>query len=78
MCKISKFADDAKIGNKASTLLQRQQIQTDLNKLVEWADRWQMNFNINKCKVLHLGNRNQKAQYNMNRIQLNAVDKEKD
>ena len=78
VCKISKFADDTKIGNKASTLLQRQQIQTDLNKLVEWADRWQMNFNINKCKVLHLGNRNQKAQYNMNGIQLNAVDKEKD
>ena len=77
-CKISKFADDTKIGNKATSHLQRQQIQNDLDKLVEWSERWQMNFNIDKCKVLHLGNKNTKAQYTMNGTPINAVDKEKD
>ena len=77
-CKISKFADDTKIGNKAVSPLQRQQIQSDLNKLVEWSKRWQMNFNTDKCKVLHIGNKNTKAQYTMNGTQLKAVDKERD
>ena len=77
-CKISKFADDTKIGNKATLPQQRQQIQSDLNKLVEWSERWQMSFNVDKCKVLHIGNKNTKAKYTMNGTQLKAVDKEKD
>ena len=67
-CKISKFADDTKIGNKSVTSFQRQQIQNDLDKLMEWAERWQMKFNIEKCKILHIGNKNQQAQYTMNGI----------
>ena len=77
-CRISKFADDAKIGNEAVTPLQRQQIQGDLNKLAEWANRWQMNFNTDKCKVLHIGSNNPRAQYSMNNKQLQAVGREKD
>ena len=34
-CKISKFADDTKIGNTVTTEAQRQIIQTDLNTLVD-------------------------------------------
>ena len=29
--------------------------QQDLDMLVEWADCWQLQFNADKCAVLHLG-----------------------
>ncbi len=37
-----------------------------------------MKFNIEKCRVLHIGNNNNRAQYLMNGQQLSAVNKEKD
>ena len=53
-------------------------MQINLNKLSEWGQRWQMKFNADKCKVLHIGYRNQKAQYTMNGTQLKDVDSEVD
>ncbi len=42
------FADDTKIlGNPGSSL------QLDINRADEWAQKWKMKFNVNKCKVLH-------------------------
>jgi len=32
------------------------QLQADLDKLVLWAQKWQMEFNVDKCKVMHVGN----------------------
>ena len=32
-----------------------QKLQEDLNTLQEWAHTWQMKFNIQKCKVMHVG-----------------------
>ena len=37
-----------------------------------------MKFNVDKCKVLHIGKRNDHVQYSMNGQQLSAVTKEKD
>jgi len=31
-------------------------LQADLDKLALWAQKWQMEFNVNKCKVMHVGN----------------------
>jgi len=28
-----------------------------LDKLVLWAEKWQMEFNVDKCNVMHVGNR---------------------
>ena len=40
------FADDTKIfGNPGSSL------QLDINRADEWAQKWKMKFNVNKCKV---------------------------
>ena len=33
-------------------------LQQDLDMLVEWADCWQLRFNADKYKVLHLGQNN--------------------
>ena len=77
-CKISKFADDTKIVNRVISLSQQQELQNDLNTLGEWAVDSQMFFNVDKCKVLHIGNRNVQANYTMNGKQLAKVEQEKD
>ena len=55
---ILKFADDTKIYGGVDSWEDRNRLQRDLERLVEWADRWQMSFNVEKCKVMHLGGHN--------------------
>ena len=33
-------------------------MQRTLDKLVAWANRWDIDFNVNKCGVMHIGKRN--------------------
>jgi len=40
-------------------------MQKDLDTIIEWADKWQMKFNVNKCKVMHAGKANSKKPYCM-------------
>ena len=41
-------------------------MQRTLDKLVAWADSWDMDFNINKCRVMRIGKINLEFQYQMN------------
>ena len=69
------FADDSKIiGNAHSPDV----IQSDINRLSQWADIWQMSFNTGKCSVVHIGNDNPLNNYAMNNTQLRCSQKEKD
>ena len=77
-CKISKFADDTKIASKVTTAFDKETLQSDLDRLACWASKWQMKFNVEKCKVLHIGSNNDHVQYSMNGQQLSTVSKEKD
>ena len=52
--KILKFADDTKITASISSVEEQHILQTDLTRLMEWSEEWQMKFNVNKCKVMHL------------------------
>ena len=47
---ILKFVDDTKIF-KVRNSTDCNQLQADLDKLVLWAQKWQMEFNVDKCKV---------------------------
>ena len=53
-------------------------LQAALDLLCNWADKWEMRFNVDKCHLLHLGRNNQKHSYNMNGNMLESTDKEKD
>ena len=77
-CKLSKFADDTKIMNKVITTADKMQLQSDLDRLVTWSDKWLMKFNVDKCKVLHIGNSNDHTNYTMNGSDLSKVTHEKD
>ena len=75
---MKKFADDTKAGRIINTPEDRDRFQEDLNNLFKWAEEWQMLFNIGKCKVMHLGNKNSLYKYHMNGVELEVTDKEKD
>jgi len=53
-------------------------LRSDLHNLVLWSNEWQMIFNIEKCKVMHLGYNNPKADYVMDGNVLQCVSEEKD
>ena len=62
---IYKFADDTKFGKIIRCDEDRAAMQKDINRLLEWADRWQMEFNIKKCKIMHFGSKNPRYSYYM-------------
>ena len=76
--KVLKFVDDTKVFRKIKSDADRQHLQDDLNKLIEWSEKWQMLFNFGKCKCLHTGHWNEDAQYTMRGTVLNTTVKEKD
>ena len=56
--EISKFTNNLKIASRVNTLNEIRSMQMTLDKLVAWANRWEMDFNMNKCGVMHIGKRN--------------------
>ena len=49
-----------------------------INTLCQWSKDWQMVFNVNKCKVLHIGHNNAYCDYSMNGEGLESVTEESD
>ena len=76
--KITKFADDTKTANKSREPADRLKLQECIDNMYRWAQNWCMEFNIPKCKILHLGFNNPGHIYTMNGIPIDVVDHEKD
>ena len=72
-CKI--FADDTKVYN---TTKNAHKIQEDLNKIQEWSDKWQLPFNVGKCKCMHYGPNNPEHSYTLYGTDINTCKEEKD
>uniref|UniRef100_A0A8C5QFW3 Reverse transcriptase domain-containing protein n=1 Tax=Leptobrachium leishanense TaxID=445787 RepID=A0A8C5QFW3_9ANUR len=53
-------------------------LQRDLDRLGDWALKWQMKFNLDKCKVMHFGVKNTQAIYTLNGTKLGKSKQEKD
>jgi len=57
-------------------------IQEDLTRLREWSNKWLLDFNIEKCKVMHLGHKLPTSYYISSKdgtvSKLAEVDEEKD
>lgn len=75
---ILKFADDTKLFGKVGSSESREKLQEDLRVLCEWSMKWQMKFNTDKCKVMHIGAQNLEAEYFMEGNKLEKVSEEKD
>ena len=53
-------------------------MQGDLDAASSWADEWQLTFNANKCKVLHIGWLNRHHVYTLKETELGETAVERD
>jgi hypothetical protein len=60
-----KFADDTRVARVIRGKADRLGLQQALDKLMDWSTRWGMQFNVKKCKVMHLGRSNSENEYRM-------------
>ena len=84
---LSLFADDSKLfarilaenRKRITRIINGNEIlQRDLNTIREWAIKWKMEFNVDKCKIMHLGKKNPKHTYNMGGSELTVTREERD
>ena len=57
---IRLFADDAKLSGTVKNYTESLTMQESINSICYWIENCSLNLNIDKCKVLHLGSKNQK------------------
>eukprot|EP00061_Rhincodon_typus_P003072 g19207.t1 len=56
---VSKFADDNNIGGVMDSKKGYLRVQWDVDQMGQWAEEWQMEFNLDKREMLHFGMANQ-------------------
>ena len=72
------FADDLKVWATVSTAAEGPYLQSELNRVVEWTDRWMLPINEEKCAVMHFGPGNPQNQYYLGTHPIRVVDVERD
>ena len=76
-CKV--FADDTKVYNDPDN---KDILQKDLCHLQAWSQEWKLLFNVQKCKVVHVGKKNPMTEYCMgtdaNAEPITVCEEEKD
>ena len=72
------YADDSKILNKVQYEEDRILIQDDLDTAVKWSKDWLVNFNKDKCLVMHYGSNNSMHDYSIDEFILGKTAVEKD
>ena len=71
------FADDTKIFRVIRNEEDHLALQKDLNLLHEWSLRWQLNFNVAKCKHLHFGTAHSYGSFYLNGTLVDSVTSHK-
>ena len=75
---LRKFADDTKIARVVESDEDAKAMQDDVDRMIDWALKWAMAFNVGKCKVIHGSKKNKRYDYVMNGEPIQSVEKEKD
>lgn len=73
---IKLFADDCLLYRSINSQRDVEILQEDLNHLIAWSERWQMNFNIKKCYELKITRKLSPlvSGYNIKGVALKPVD----
>jgi len=77
-CKLSKFADDTRLGRVAGIAEGRAAVQRDLIRLEKWTHRNLMHFDNGKAKALPLEQNNPRHQHMLGATQLESSSADKD
>ncbi|MCG8626996.1 MAG: hypothetical protein MJE68_33970 [Proteobacteria bacterium] len=73
------FADDMKIFQTIKSMDDRETLQEDINIMLDWADKWQLEFHPDKCVSMSINNKGEHTRtYKMRDTILKLVDQEKD
>ena len=62
-CDMKMFADDTKLWCRITKDTDSVVLHDDLDSLQSWSDTWQLKFNADKCKVMHIGHSFQTKYY---------------
>ncbi|CAM5167759.1 unnamed protein product [Natator depressus] len=76
--EVAKFVDDTKLLKIVKSQADCEELQKDLTKMGDWATKWQMKFNVDKCKVMHIGKHNPNYTYTMMGSKLAVTTQERD
>ena len=76
--EIYLFADDTKIYRKIDNINDCNILQSDLNKLLQWSNKWLLKFHPNKCKVIKVGPNIHEYAYSLDGNILENLEHEKD
>ena len=71
---MSKFAVDSNHCHRARNPDDIPELQEDIIKRVDRANMRRMNFNVDKCSVMHIGHNNMQGNYNMSNQHLPTTD----
>lgn len=72
------FADDTKVFRAIGDMSDWVALQSDILNLTDWSNKWQLPFNVDKCKVVHYGRNNSNYTYDMDGMTLVSSVTEKD
>lgn len=64
------YADDVKLYTTIHDISSVGVLQSGLDKLILWANEWQLGIAINKCSVLHIGKNNPQHNFNLQSVSL--------
>ena len=70
------YADDTKLYRPVGNEHDARKLQEDLDTLVNWSNKWLLQFNIAKCKVMHCGSQNPAARYFMRHLNNESIELE--
>ena len=60
---VAEFADETKICRGTVSIEETGGLQKNVDRLGEWAKKGQMEYNVEKCEVIHFGRRNGDRDY---------------
>ena len=66
---VKLFADDTKLYRTIVDKNDETILQNDIDQIAAWSERWQIPFNVNKCKVLKVGKNDQNVKYSMGTLE---------
>ena len=64
-CASKLYADDIKLYSVLDNPLDYSDLQSNLNELKQWSDRWLVNISYKKCNVLCLSNQKKRPQIDL-------------